>query len=446
MDAIKKILLVVSFLLVCRVYADDIKTSFYNYLDNGEYMLAETALSEWENKDNGNPDLFLARFYLLLNKSYKFDKISDTKNVSSGDIFLIADSIGFSREDIELNDSIFNLAIEAIDKGIEAFPDRLDFRFAKAAACRFVYDMQKLYQTVEGILEQSRINDCLWRWTGDEALDSEASLDLMLEGINNFETDLAENFDFYELLALNLKYYNDDPIALAIKGLLKYNSGNKEEAKKFLQCAYEIAPDNLYVVFNFADICLNLGEKDKAYSLYSSVLENEQADEDSKGAARQMIEYMDADTKSIDLYLFEYQYIPMIAKGVVPCETGLEILCNVDYITGPCLANFGYSFPEDQKDIKIDVIGKGEDAVAVWTMPEPKIIPLARYIAFVPDLQANNYMVYTLEKSIDWDGEGQTWVLGLTCQDGHSNFGGVPYAETPDDFVNIVMRIINSNK
>ncbi len=79
-------------------------------------------------------------------------------------------------------------------------------------------------------------------------------------------------------------------------------------------------------------------------------------------------------------------------------------------------------------------------------MPYPKEMPLASYIAFVPDKEANNYRLYTLERSLNWDSPEPLWILGYTYKDGHSNFGDIPYPDTAEVFVKYVLKVMNSKK
>ena len=147
---------------------------------------------------------------------------------------------------------------------------------------------------------------------------------------------------------------------------------------------------------------------------------------------------------NIALYGFEFKYLPMVAREVLLSESGQKTLRDKDYMLGFRLALSGYVLPIDEKDIRIDLIGDGLNAVVVWTMPYPEDVPLARYIAFFPDLKANKYIVYSLERTYDFEGKGTQWILGEVNQNVIFNYGFVDYPFTPEEFVALVRRHIES--
>ncbi|MDE6023026.1 MAG: tetratricopeptide repeat protein, partial [Muribaculaceae bacterium] len=315
------------------------------------------------------------------------------------------------------------MSVDAIDKGIALYPDRLDFRLAKVSAYDYRNDMDALSEAAVDILELSRIGSTQWKWTEDSLLHEDKAKEIMFDYLHDFERIMVEHSYNNKLLDLNLEYYPEDPVALTLKGSIEYEAGRMEDAQKYLERAYRVSPEDPLIVSNLAYISFAMGDRDKAEALYTAVVESDKADDESKEAAKNMINRMNEKLKEIDLYSFEFQFLPMFARELKPGETALEILCNKQYIIGIILPGNGYSIPVDIGEIRVDKIGNGDGAIVVWTMPEPKKIPLARYIAFVPDMAGDNYSVYTLERSLDWDGNGPLWVLGLTQKSGHSNFG-----------------------
>ena len=442
----KKLFIFISLIVTISVKADDFKTSFYNLLEKGDFELAEIFLREWEENDSVNPNLFLARFNLFLNKAYKTYIVLDREVDEENDGLILEKDLGSVHKGEEWNDSLFHLALAAIDEGIMYYPDRLDFRLSKTSAYEYRNDFKHLSDLAIDLLEYHNANECQWKWTEDSLLTNVEAKEIMLEYLHDYERILSENSNDDRLLDLNLRYYPDDPIALTLKGSIEYDAGRIDEAKKLLEHAYISSPEDPLIVNNLAYISMVVGDKERADALYSEVMDNENADEDSKITARRMKDQLYAELKEIDLYGFEFQFLPYFASRVVPGETGLEILCNKEYVIGIKLAENGYSIPIDITDVKVDRIGEGEDTIVVWTMPEPEKVPLARYIAFVPDKEAGNYHVYTLERSFDWDGNGPLWILGLTRKDEHSNFGDIPYPETPQEFAEQVLKVDNSDK
>ncbi|MDE6632809.1 MAG: tetratricopeptide repeat protein, partial [Muribaculaceae bacterium] len=326
--------------------------------------------------------------------------------------------------------------------GVEAFPNRLDFRLAEAQAYVYSEDQESLSQLGIEILNHSRINGCRWDWSEGESLDPEEGKKNMLDGIHAIEDSFIGQNLQDDLLDLNLKYYPTDSEALLFKGMNLIYADKYEEARSYLEYAHEIVPDNDAVMFYLAMVYSNIGDKEKEYEILNKILESDNADENIKKAAQSALDGKNSVLKEIDLYQFEFSFLRDIADTNSPSMDSMDILLNKDNKIFYLLEQIGYYLPEDQKEIKFDVIGEGDEAIVVWTMPAPKEIPLARYIAFVPDKEANNYRLYTLERSLNWDGIDPVWVLGYTYNNGHSNFGEVPYPSTPEEFVRQVLKIV----
>lgn len=428
----KELITVIFMLMALSLKANDFKKSFYDLLDKGDLELAEIFLSEWESNNVDNPDLFLAKFNLLISKAFQS---SDNSNDLNNPLMVL-----------EPNDSILQLAIESIKKGIDVLPNRLDFRLAESQAYIYSEDMESLSESGIEILEHSRVNDCRWDWSEGESLDSEEGLKNMLDGIHTIEDFLIYQSIGYDLLDLNLKYYPTDVEALLLKGMALAEEEKYEEARSYLEIAHESHPDNDAVMFYLGVVYSDMGDSEKAKEILRKIVDSDKADENLKKTALKILEGKDSDLKEIDLYQFEFSFLKNVANKCSPSIDSLNILLNKDNEIFNLLEQMGYYLPEDQNEIKTDVIGEGDEAIVVWTMPEPKEIPLARYIAFVPDKDANNYRLYTLERSLNWDGIDPVWILGYSYNGGHSNFGEIPYPSSAEEFVDWVLKVSDSKK
>lgn len=431
----KKFFIIISIIVVSlSSQAKDFKAYFYDLLDKGDTELAEIFLAEWESNEEGNPELFLAKATLLLAKSYIS---SENSNCDTEDITKKSPII------FEPNDSILQLALETLKRGIEVFPNRLDFRLAEAQACQYNDDPESLSKLGIDILEHSRINGCRWDWSDGESLNAEEGLKNMLDGIHAMEYYLYHRHSFKDdLLNLNLKYYPSDSEALLFKGMTLIDDGKYKKARHFLEFANEQHPDDYAVMFYLGVVYSKMGEKEKEKEILKKIVESDNADEKIKQTAKAILEGQDSNLKEMDLYRFEFNFLIDVADTCVPSADSIEILSNEDDAIFYLLEQIGY-YLSVQGEIKIDIIGEGDEGIVVWTMPEPKEIPLARYIAFVPDKEANNYRLYTLERSLNWDDIDPVWILGYCYNGGHSNFGEIPYPSTPEEFVGQVLKVFN---
>ncbi len=433
----RKLLSLIILFTAFSTHAVEFKQSFYDLLDKGDLELAEIFLEEWASNDAANPDLFLAKCNLLMAKAFTRDDNSNNKSESLLDHQWMV---------LEPGDSLLQLAIETMKKGIEVFPNRLDFRLAEAQAYQYANDLESISKSGINILEHSRNNGCQWDWSDGESLNAEEGLEKMLEGIHSIENALMNNSFQDALLDLNLKYYPTDAEALLIKSMALFDAEKYEEARSCLEFAHENHPDDDAVMFYLGVAYSKMGDKEKETEILKKIVESDKADEHLKETAKAILEGQDSNLKEIDLYQFEFNFLRNVANTCSPSVESIEFLSNKDDEIFYVLEQLGYYLPDEHKEIKIKVIGKGDEGIVVWTMPEPKEIPLARYIAFVPDKSANHYRLYTLERSINWDGEGPAWILGYSYENGHSNYGEIPYPSSSEKFVKQVLKVINSTK
>ena len=99
----------------------------------------ETVLDNWEKVDSTNARLLLARFDLFFTKSQSVEVVKkDIRNYLGMDpVLTLKDSLQrdvYYYQETFYDDELYGKAINAIDKAISIYPDRLDFRFVKANA------------------------------------------------------------------------------------------------------------------------------------------------------------------------------------------------------------------------------------------------------------------------------------------------------------------------
>ncbi|MDE7154032.1 MAG: hypothetical protein K2O00_06275 [Muribaculaceae bacterium] len=281
--------------------AQDYEKQFYELLEEKSYERADSIIKEWEAADKNNPEIFPARFNLLLWKSQNSIVVLDSNPDVEESIWVLTDSAGKPAgsvySSVTINDSIYYEGIKVIDQGIELFPDRLDFRLGKAAAYAYKEDWEKLSKTVIEILEHGEKNRNAWIWTGNEPLDAKDATTAVLESIHEYEGQLIDNYNPMELLDANLKYYPDDHIALNSKGAVLFLAGKSEEALEYIERAHKQTPEDPLVSYNIGYINMELGNKEKALTGFQLVLDNENASEEMKRSAQENIDILNGKNK-----------------------------------------------------------------------------------------------------------------------------------------------------
>lgn len=99
----------------------------------------ETVLNNWEQAAPTDPQLMLARFNYLFTKAQSNQIVSksSSKYLGMEPMLTLKDSTGtnvYYYQETFYDDDIYGQAIKAVDKAIETYPEKLDFRFVKANA------------------------------------------------------------------------------------------------------------------------------------------------------------------------------------------------------------------------------------------------------------------------------------------------------------------------
>lgn len=153
-------------------FATDYTSEFNSAIRDGRLEAADSLLRLWEASDSADPELYPARFNLLFNRAQSSYIELSGDTLPGGDALILSDSsgrvVGSLAERQIRNDSVYELAMAEIDRGIAAFPDRLDFRLGKAAAAGCFHCWNMVSSVVEGVLTDPDRN---WRravrlWAG----------------------------------------------------------------------------------------------------------------------------------------------------------------------------------------------------------------------------------------------------------------------------------------
>ena len=99
----------------------------------------ETVLDNWEKVDSTNARLLLARFdfYLTKAQSISVVKKENRRYLGMEPVLVLKDSLQrdiYYYQETFYDDDLYGKAIKTIDKAVNLYPDRIDFRFVKANA------------------------------------------------------------------------------------------------------------------------------------------------------------------------------------------------------------------------------------------------------------------------------------------------------------------------
>lgn len=136
----------------------------------------ETLLDNWEKEDSTNAKMLFGRFSYYFTKAQTASVVSKPtkKYLGMEPVLTLKDSTGndvyYYQENV-FDDDMYGQAVKAADKAIEAWPDRLDFRFAKANAY-IAYEKESPDMALAYLMELAKENASrrsAWQYDGKEA-------------------------------------------------------------------------------------------------------------------------------------------------------------------------------------------------------------------------------------------------------------------------------------
>ena len=220
LNNMRKILVLVALCITSLMYA---QTSSEKYEQRYNMLVpqfgpagvgVETVLNNWAKVDSTNTKLLLGRFDLLLTKSQSVSVVMKDKKRYLGmePILTLKDSLQrnvYYYQETFFDDELYGQAIQAIDKAISFWPDRLDFRFAKANAL-IAYEKESpdmAFNYLKSLLAEASAKKSDWDYS-DTKVGKSFIEDAMQEYCYSFYTIGSEQsrkvfLEFSQLLSQN---------------------------------------------------------------------------------------------------------------------------------------------------------------------------------------------------------------------------------------------------
>lgn len=139
----------------------------------------ETLLDKWAATDSLNADLLKARFCYCLDKaeaSVQVIPLKQRKYLGADPVLTLKDSTGVEVcyfQDTAYDEEMFSRAMRFIDRAVQVYPDRLDFRVDRISSL-LAYEKESPDMALSSLLEvidQNAKGKYKWVWPGYEKVD-----------------------------------------------------------------------------------------------------------------------------------------------------------------------------------------------------------------------------------------------------------------------------------
>lgn len=237
----------------------------------GKAKEAQAVVGQWEKAQPQDPDLYVAKFNLILSGAEVLNV--STKPAQSGEFSITDPKTG--KEVGSLGDGGYNplkvqQAMDVLRKGLALAPDRLDIRFGLAKAAELKHDpAQQLEILREALAWRASAAGKPWRWRDGSALPAPetefvaGSLEEYM--VPYWQSETAEGYRHgLALTELLLTYYPDSSLGYFNKGNYYAFTDNSREAYTWFAQADKRNPNDPQNINNLLRISLNLKDKTAA--------------------------------------------------------------------------------------------------------------------------------------------------------------------------------------
>lgn len=278
------IVILLLYVLPLAVSGENFDSRFLMYYEEGDTAGQRRTLRLWERAQPDNPELYIA--YL-----HYYAGLSDGNIEITGE----ADDSG----DLDFDTLLLMKGITWIDRGIEAFPDRLDMRFDKLYALQQAGLWDELTVEIVRTLDYGAAHEYRWKWSNGKSVAD--GKDFMLSSILDYQSAMLEEEDAALYLCVRnsalaiLKYFPDNVESLVDAGSTYFLSSDYDTALAYFRKAEELSPDDVTVLYSLGSTYRFKGDTARARACYERMAELSADDPELQAFAREMIDQLGTD-------------------------------------------------------------------------------------------------------------------------------------------------------
>jgi tetratricopeptide (TPR) repeat protein len=285
---IKSLLISTLMLVSMNIFGQNFKKKFQELSTTKDTLGQLVLLKEWENKNPNDPELYVSYFnFFVLKSRQEIIALTGGAGKSNKEGFQLTDStgqvVGSMSPVVHFQDEDLNKGFAYIDKGIAAFPNRLDMRFSKTYILGQVENYKEFTTEIIKTIEYAQINKNAWLWS-DNKPEKEAQK-LMLSSIQDYivqlfnteDDDLMDNIQ--QISQTVLKYYPDHVESLSNVAVTFLMKKNYDKALEFLLKAEKLDPKDGIVLGNIAQTYKNKGDNKNTIKYYELMIKHGNSEE-----------------------------------------------------------------------------------------------------------------------------------------------------------------------
>lgn len=256
----KNLVVIIFLAMALAMAAVDFNTPFNACLLDGKLKAADSILNVWSREAPDDPELFPARFNLMLNRARSEMLVLADKPAQNSESLVLNDSMGktagYLSGEVIWQDSIVDEGMREIDRSIAVYPDRIDFYLGKASAASLTGRWNLVVETLDDLLEREKVNGGQWLTTGN-VIDNNADT-LLADAVYDRISDIYKSnsatategaLPFVDKAA---QRFAKDYRIINIAGAINFSLNRNEAAIKYFSEAINLAPDDAIPLNNIA--------------------------------------------------------------------------------------------------------------------------------------------------------------------------------------------------
>lgn len=245
--------------------ADGFREQFRAAFKTGDVAAAEKVLADWEKATPKDPDLYVARFNLLLNKATKRTPVPAAPAVAG----TTAPAQRPPTVMVSYDPATMAQAAATLKQGIALAPERLDMRMGLAKSYEMAGQAGALLQTIRETLEARKNGGKPWLWRDGVALPGpeNAFVPAAIEPFaSNYwkqpgDKGLENGRPIAELME---QYFPQNSLGYFNMGVYYAHLHKTQESYEKMQQADALDPNDISTLMNLTRMAIELKQKDKA--------------------------------------------------------------------------------------------------------------------------------------------------------------------------------------